>query len=73
MNLTTAWVSAARFHASPVPPNPAPSGGAYVALCGATVTNVTRVPWTAGTPGACGPCVAQAIRIHQLTDRNDHD
>lgn len=61
-----AWSgNGATLHASPVPPNPTPSGRGYVALCGATVSNVTTVPWVAGAH-RCPLCSAQVIRVRTL-------
>lgn len=73
LRATNAWSGTGTLlHASPVPPNPTPSGRAYVALCGATVRNVTSVPWETGA-GRCPQCTATVIRVSTLMSMRGAD
>lgn len=73
MDVTNAWGSASGvLHASPVPPNPTPTGNAYVALCGTTVRNVTRIAFTPGA-GRCGGCMATVMRVRTLMAMRGYD
>jgi hypothetical protein len=44
-----------------------------VALCGATVTNVTTRAYRPTTPGACPTCTAQIVRVVTLIEMRGHD
>lgn len=69
LEATNAWSGRGTvLHASPVPPNPTPSGRAYVALCGETVRNVTTVAWKATGAGRCPTCTATVIRVSRLME-----
>lgn len=73
MDATNCWSgTGATLHASPVPPNPTRSGRKYVALCGVTVTNVSRVPWQPGHR-RCPICTAQVIRVATLMEMRGYD